>query len=224
MSLLRGALIEYGTSLIGPIPNVVIFQFNPESLSRTLQIPPRPSGASRRETTQAGEKTFEKITFKAHFSAANMLDEGKLLASLFGIGPQLAALEKMVLPSSKIAGLIGAALDAIGSALGGGGDGDDPPAQPIPREKYPRILFIWGLTRVLPVTIDAMSIVELEYDALLNPTRAEVAITLSVIAVDDCSDDLLAKGALEYSTIAKEAQAIANLANTAEQIVELIPL
>jgi hypothetical protein len=222
MSLLRGALIEYGTSLIGPIPNIVIFQFNPESLSRTLQIPTRPTGATQRETTQAGEKTFEKITFKAHFSAANMLDEDKALAKLFGIGPQLAALEKMVLPSSKIAGLIGAAIDAIGDALGSGGD--DAPAQPIPREKYPRILFIWGLTRVLPVTIDSMSISELEYDAILNPLRAEVDITLSVINVDDCSDDVLAKGALEYSTIAKEAQAIANLANTAEQIVDLIPL
>jgi len=222
MTLLRGALIEYGTSLIGPIPNVVIFQFNPESLSRTLQIPPRPTGATQRETTQAGEKTFEKITFKAHFSAANMLDEGKVLAELFGIGPQLAALEKMVLPSAKIAGLLGAAIDAIGDALGGGGD--DAPAQPIPRETYPRILFIWGLTRVLPVTIDSMSISELEYDSILNPLRAEVDITLSVITVDDCSDDVLAKGALEYSTIAKEAQAIANLANTAEQIVELIPL
>lgn len=222
MSLLRGALIEYGTSLIGPIPNIVIFQFNPESLSRTLQIPTRPTGPTQRETTQAGEKTFEKITFKAHFSAANMLDEGKALAKLFGIGPQLAALEKMVLPSAKIAGLIGAAIDAIGDALGGGGD--DAPAQPIPREKYPRILFIWGLTRVLPVTIDSMSISELEYDAILNPLRAEVDITLSVINVDDCSDDVLAKGALEYSTIAKEAQAIANLANTAEQIVDLIPL
>lgn len=222
MSLLRGALIEYGTSLIGPIPNVVIFQYNPESLSRTLQIPPRPTGATQRETTQAGEKTFEKITFKAHFSAANMLDEDKELAKLFGIGPQLCALEKMVLPSSKIASLIGAAIDAIGDALGGGGD--DTPAQPIPREKYPRILFIWGLTRVLPVTIDSMSISELEYDSILNPLRAEVDITLSVMAVDDCSDDVLAKGALEYSTIAKEAQAIANLANTAEQIVDLIPL
>ena len=222
MTLLRGALIEYGSGLIGPIPNVVIFQFNPESLSRTLQIPTRPTGATRRETTQAGEKTFERITFKAHFSAANMLDEGKALARLFGIGPQLAALEKMVLPSSKIAGLIGAAIDAIGNALGGGGG--DPPAQPIPREKYPRILFIWGLTRVLPVTIDSMSISELEYDSILNPIRAEVDITLSVIAVDDCSDDALAKGALEFSTIAKDAQAMANLANTAEQIVELIPL
>lgn len=221
MTLLRGALIEYGTSLIGPIPNVVIFQFNPESLARTLQIPARPTGATRRETTQAGEKTFERISFKAHFSAANMLDEGKVLAALFGIGPQLAALEKMVLPSAKLAGLIGAAIDAIGSALGGD---KKQSAQPIPRETYPRILFIWGPTRVLPVTIDSMSITELDYDAILNPLRAEVDIALSVIAVDDCSDDILAKGALTYSTIAKEAQAIANLANTAEQVVDLIPL
>ncbi len=223
MALLRGALIEYGTDLIGPIPNVVIFQFNPESLSRSLQIPPRPTGATQRETTQAGEKTFEKISFKAHFSAANMLDEDKALAKLFGIGPQLCALEKMVLPSSKLAGLIGKALDAIGSALGIGGGGD-PPAQPIPREKYPRILFIWGLTRILPVTIDSMTISELEYDALLNPLRAEVDLQLSVIAVDECSGDMLGKGALEYTTLAKEAQAIANLANTAGQIVDLIPL
>jgi hypothetical protein len=223
MPLLRGALIEYGTDLIGPIPNVVIFQFNPESLTRSLQIPQRPTGATQRETTQAGERTFERISFKAHFSAANMLDEDKALAKMFGIGPQLSALEKMVLPSSKIAGLIGAALDAVGDALGLGG-GDDAPAQPIPREKYPRILFIWGLTRVLPVTIDSMTIAELEYDALLNPLRAEVDLQLSVIAIDECSDDVLGKGALEYTTIAKEAQAIANLANTAEQIVELIPL
>jgi hypothetical protein len=222
MAMLRGALIEYGTSLIGPIPNVVIFQFNPESLSRTLQIPQRPTGSTQRETTQAGEKTFEKISFKAHFSAADLLADDKVLARMFGIGPQLCALEKMVLPSSKIAGLIGAAIDAIGDAIGGGGDA--PPAQPIPRETFPRTLFIWGLTRILPVTIDSMTISELEYDALLNPLRAEVDLQLTVIAVDQCSDDVLAKGALEYTTIAKEAQAIANLANTAEQIVELIPI
>ena len=221
MALLRGALIEYGAGLIGPIPNVVIFQFNPESLSRSLQIPPRPTGATQRETTQAGEKTFETISFKAHFSAANMLDEDKALARMFGIGPQLCALEKMVLPSAKLEGLIGAALDAIGDALGGG---DDAPAQPIPREQYPRILFVWGLTRVLPVTIDAMTIPELESAARPTPVPAEVDLRLSVIAVDACSDDLLAKGALEYSTLAKEVQAIANLANTAAQAVDVIPL
>ena len=125
-------------------------------------------------------------------------------------------------PSAEIAGLIGAAIDAIGKAIFGGKG--DPPGQAIPREKYPKIIFIWGLTRVLPVVIDSMRISELEYDSLLNPIRAEVDIELTVNAVDSCSDDKLAKGALKYSTIAKEAQAIANLANTAEQIVELIPI
>lgn len=223
MTRLRGALVEYGSGLMGPIPNVVIFQFNPESLSRQLQIPQRPTGANHRESTQAGEVTFERITLKAHFTAADMLADDKALAKLFGIGPQLAALEKMVLPSSKLAGLVGAVIDAVGGALAGAA-GSTPPAQPIPREAYPRILFIWGLTRVLPVTIDSMRIGELEYDALLNPLRAEVDIAMSVIAVDETSDDTLAKGALEFSSIAKEAQAIANLANTAEQIVELIPI
>ena len=220
--LLRGALIEYGTDLIGPIPNVVIFQFNPESLTRSLRIPSRPGGATQRENTQAGEKTFETITLTAHFSAADMLKDGKVLARAFGIGPQLSALEKMVHPSSRIAGLVGAAIDAVGGALGLGGS-EDAPAQPVPRERFPRILFIWGLTRVLPVTIDSMRISELEYDNLLNPLRAQVELQLTVNAVDSCSDDWLARGAMEYTTIAKEAQAIANLANTAEQVVELIP-
>jgi hypothetical protein len=222
--LLRGALIEYGSGLIGPIPNVVIFQFNPETLTRSLNIPERPSGANRRETTQAGEKTFETISFKAHFNASDELGENKFLARTFGVGPRLCALEKMVNPSSIIAGAIGKAIDAIGDALGLGGGGDDKPSQPIPREKFPKIIFIWGLTRVLPVTIHSMSITELKYDFLLNPVQAEVDIGLTVNAVDACSDDDLAKGALTYSTIAKEAQAMANLANTAEQIVELIPI
>jgi hypothetical protein len=219
--LLKGALIEYGSGLIGPIPNVVIFQFNPESLTRTMKIPPRPTGASGRENTQAGERPLESISFKAQFSAADELNDKKILARTFGVGPRLSALEKMANPSTKIASLMGAALDAIGGTLGGGAAAQ--PTQAIPREKYPKIIFIWGLTRVLPVVIDSMRITELEYDFILNPTRAEVDIDVTVNAVDSCSDDKLAQGALDYSTIAKEAQAMLNLANTAEQIVELIP-
>lgn len=219
--LLRGALIEYGTDLIGPIPNVVIFQFNPETLTRSLQIPERPGSSASRETSQAGETVFETISFTAHFSAADQLKDDKVLARLFGVGPQLCALEKMVNPSSLISGAIGAALDKIGEALGGTAED---PTQAIPREKFPKIIFIWGITRVLPVTITSMRITEQQYDNLLNPVQAEVEIELTVSAIDSFSEDELAKGALLYTTIAKEAQAIANLANTAEQIVELIPL
>lgn len=220
--LLRGALIEYGSDFLGPLPNVVIFQFNPETLTRAIQIPQRPTGGTRRETTQAGDPPIERITIKAEFDAANQLNTNNVLARTFGVGPQLAALEKMVYPSGKISGLIGAAIDAIGDALGVGGNNDGP-TQPIPRESYPRILFIWGLTRVLPVTIDSMSITEQQYDYLLNPVRAEVSLGLSVNATNICSTDKVAKGAMEYSNLAKEAQAILNLANTVELAAELIP-
>ena len=213
--LMRGALIEYGSDFMGPIPNVVIFQFNPETLTRTVQIPPRPTSGTARETTQAGEPAIEKITLKASFSAADEFGEKKILARLFGVGTRLAALEKMVYPSNDL-------LAAIGGALGLGG-GDSDPRQPMPREKYPRILFIWGIYRVLPVLLESMSITEQQYDFLLNPVQAEVSITMAVNANDACSDDDVAKGAMLYSNMAKDAQAMANLANTAEQIVELIP-
>ena len=219
--LLKGALIEYGSDFLGPLPNVVLFQFNPEKLTRNIQIPPRPVGGANRETSQAGEPTIEKITLQASFSAADQLNTNDKLARVMGVGPRLAALEKMVHPAGKLSGLIGAAIDAVGDALGIGGD--DGARQPIPREAYPRILFVWGPFRLLPVVIDSMNIVELQYDFLLNPTQADVDISLSVDPIDPCSNDVLGKGALAYSNLAKEAQAIANLANTAGQVVELIP-
>jgi hypothetical protein len=221
--LLRGAMIEYGSDFLGPLPNVVIFQFNPETLTRTIQVPARPSGAAARETTQAGEPAIEKISLKAQFSAADGMGTNNVLARTMGVGPRLAALEKMVHPAGKLGGLIGAALDSIGDALGLGGGGGSDPRQVVPREKYPRILFIWGPFRVLPVVIDSMSITELQYDFLLNPIQADVSIGLSVNAIDNCSDDTVGKGALEYSNLAKEAQAILNLANTIDQVAELIP-
>jgi hypothetical protein len=220
--LMRGAMIEYGSDFLGPLPNVVIFQFNPESLSRTIQIPPRPTGGAARETTQAGEPTIEKITLKVQFSAADGMGENNVLARTMGVGPRLAALEKMVNPASKLNGLIGAAIDAIGSALGIGGGGGDP-RQIVPRQKYPRILFLWGPFRVLPVVIESMTITELQYDFLLNPIQADVSIGLAVNAIDNCSDDTVGKGALEYSNLAKDAQATANLATTVGQIADMIP-
>lgn len=221
--MLRGALIEYGSDFLGPIPNVVIFQFNPESLIRSIQIPPRNTGATARETSQAGEAPVEKVTVNAVFSAADALNDNKALARAFGVGPQIAALEKMVYPSGKLSGLIGAAIDAIGSAIAGAGP-DSGPTQPIPREPQPRILFIWGLTRLVPVMIESMTITEQQYDYLLNPVEAQVSIGLAVVPPSQCSDDVIGKGALEYTNVAKEAQAALNLANTIQLATDLIPL
>jgi hypothetical protein len=221
---LRGALVEYGSDFLGPLPNVVVFQINPESMTRTIQLPARPTGTAARETTQAGEAPVESFTVKVELDAAQNLDAQVeiSLARVFGVGPALIALEKMARPSSTglLGVAIGAAVDAIGSALGLGAD---VPIQPIPREKYPRILFIWGPTRVLPVIIESMSISELQYDYLLNPVRAEVTIGFVVDQPSKCSDDLIAQGATIYTDTVKEAQALANLANSVALVVDLIP-
>ena len=139
-----------------------------------------------------------------------MLAANNPLARATGIASYLAALELMANAKAAAGGLIGAAIDAVGDLLGGG-DGDA--TQPIPREAYPRLIFIWGLTRVLPVMVTAMSITETHFDFLLNPIEAEVQIGLTVIRPDPCANDLIAQGASIYTATAKEALAIANLAN-----------
>ena len=229
-SFLRGALVEYGSDVLGPIPNVVVFQFNPEEISRTLNIPqakPETAGNARlTEPHQAGAPPTETFSITAHFSAADDLGKGgaaSVVARTFGIGPQLAALEKMVYTQAGIiSGLIGAAVDAIGDAIGLGG-GAEAPERPIPREKKPRILFIWGPSRVLPVEIRSMSITERKFDSLLNPVQAEVQMNMAIASFPKESDDTVGKGALTYTQTVKEAQVLLNLAKAVELTLDIIP-
>ncbi len=217
--LIKGALVEYGAGLVSVVPNIVVFQFNPEQITRTLMIPPRPHGAALREVNQAGDIPVEQITFVANFSAHESTARTNPLTVAVGIGPQLAALEKMIRPSGPLTGLLEEVVDKVASKLKGG---DTKASQSIPREAYPRLLFIWGATRVLPVTIDQMSIVEKQYDPLLNPTLAEVSITLSAIIPDPCSDDRVAKGAYQYSAYARDALALLNPAATTLEAMDLV--
>jgi len=219
--LLHGALIEYGTDFLGPIPNVVIFQFNPETLTRNLEIPSRPTASKTKvgDVRQSGDTPSEKISFTAHFNAADQLGAGNPLARAFGIGPRLAALEKMARPAPP-GGILGQMVDAF-DALVGAAKGN--PRSPIPRDLYPRLLFIWGPNRILPVIIASMNITEQQFDAVLNPVEAEVSLGLSVITPGKDSKDTVAMGALAYTDLAKNAQVLANLPTTAGQIVDLIP-
>ena len=215
-----GALVEYGSDFLGPIPNVVIFQFNPETITRTLSIPPRAVNATQRETSQAGEPAYERFTINASFSAADEHNTSNPVGILFGVGPQLAALEAMVYPVKTPGGILGAAVDAIGSLLGSSGPS---PTQPVPRVQTPRILFIWGTTRILPVIIESMTITEQIYDGNLNPIEAQVAIGLAVITPCDCCGDTIGKGALAYTQMVSDTMATANLVNSAMLVSHLIP-
>lgn len=227
--MLRGAFVEYGSNFLGPLPNVVVFQFNPEQLTRTITIPDRSGTANRvsrtTETRNAEAPPLESFTVTAHFSAADDLGKGGAAAKIprvFGIGPQIAALEKMVYPSNILGGLLGEVIDAIGDALGGGGS-EEPHERLVPPEQLPRILFIWGVTRLLPVKIKSMTITEQRFDFLLNPVQAQVEIGLEVISNQSQGNDDLGRGALDYTQTVKEAQAALNLVKSVELVVDIIP-
>jgi len=223
---LRGVLVEYGMNLIGPIPNIVVFQFNPETIARTIAIPQPPATASaqpRTENHSAAAPPTESFDITAQFSAADDLGAGGVVSAIprvFGVGPQLAALEKMIYPPGKPGGLIGAAIDAIGAAISG--PAAAPPSQPVPRVPLPRILFIWGPSRVLPVSITSMTITEQKYDVLLNPIQAEVKIGLQVSSQAP-ADDVVGEGAFKYSQMVKDTQATLNLAKVVEFALDVIP-
>ncbi|MGH8106938.1 MAG: hypothetical protein ACREO2_11500, partial [Arenimonas sp.] len=123
--LLRGALVEYSGDFLGPIPNLVVFQFNPEELARTVNIPAPPSGSTGTTETDAGTTgapPTESFTLTAKFSAADDLGKGGAVSAIprvFGIGPQIAALENMVYPGGALGGLLGQASDAITGSAGG---------------------------------------------------------------------------------------------------------
>ncbi|MHA2426053.1 MAG: hypothetical protein ACXAEF_14780 [Candidatus Thorarchaeota archaeon] len=221
MTLTKGALVEYEIGMVGPLPNVVLFQFNPETLNRSFEIPAR---NIEEESNQAGKAPVESISFTAIFNAAESLNLNNPIARKYGIGPQLAALELMIYPTtslSETAGGAGSGVDSIGDQISAGIQ-KLTRGTPIPRLSYPRILFIWGQKRLLPVIIQSMKITEEQYDANLNPISAKVDITLSIQSTRDIQLDLVAKGAIDYSRMEKDIQAKVNLANTLAELPDYI--
>lgn len=60
---IRGALVEYSDNFLGPLPNIVIFQFNPEQLTRNFTIAqrnaPATSGSAARARATANQFATE---------------------------------------------------------------------------------------------------------------------------------------------------------------------
>ena len=211
---MRGALIHYSTEKVIPIiKNVVFFQFSPESIGRDIVIPPKDL---KSETKQTGIEPVEKISFTAKFDAGDLLNQDDPVTRVAGIGPQLAALEKLVYPITKDSSVVGFVLDQVGSLIP---DAKPKCTVPIPRKSYPQILLVWGLTRLLPVDIISMNISEMRYDKHLNPVKADVSITLNVLQKNECLD-YIARGALEATNSFKDSAALINFGRTTKDFVE----
>lgn len=169
--VLKGAIVGIDTNI--PAPSVIVFQYNPDTLTRTLK-PRAPGGeGARSEAQRLTGAPEETIKVGIEIDATDQLEKNDLLAATMGIYPQLSAIEMLVYPKSALV-IANTALLAAGMIE------VVPPTAPL-------TLFIWGAKRILPVRINEFSITEEAHDSALNPIRAKVSLGLRVLSYNDLS-------------------------------------
>ncbi len=235
--LLKGALIEFSSRFIGPIPNIIIFQYNPETLSRSLTpwAPPQApvasstgGGDSAVASSSSGSATAqpydpgETFTLSLELDATDALEtpEYHPAAVLTGVADRIAAMEMLLYPDKEGSDLLG----AIGDVLSLTSEDD-----PEPRYSVPILLFVWGPGRIVPVRVSSFSVEEQAFSTALYPIRAKVSIGLKVLSPHDLRDhpDSISKEiaitSYEFTFAQKNILSTANLANSVESILGMLP-
>ncbi|MGA3070631.1 MAG: hypothetical protein ABSD43_10490, partial [Terracidiphilus sp.] len=216
-----------------PVPNVILFQYNPETMTHTW-TPAKTGGVSAPGESPSNPLAItgppeESFSFNLAMDADDTIADGSPvtagLATVSGVYPRIAALEMLLFPTAPpVGGLIGSVSSALGLS------GSAPPATSVPASQLPTVLFIWGPGRIAPVRVTALTITEKIYDGtLLIPTHAEAEISLKVLTPPELQYvdgplGTLANAAASYTAGVREALAIANLANSAESIIGMLPV
>jgi hypothetical protein len=236
---LKGALISFMPTFIGSLPNVIVFQYNPETMTHTWTAAGHaPAGPKAGTDPMAADGVpGESFSFKLSLDARDMIADGAAnpvtagLAKASGVYTRLAALEMLQYPSGAfgggLLGTVSASISAAGASLSVSGGASSQKAS-VPRSEVPTVLFVWGPQRVVPVRVTALSITETMYDALLNPIQADVSITLRVLTPDELAGvtgemKTVALVAYNYSQGLRQVQAAANLADSAAAILGMLP-
>lgn len=196
--LLKGALITLTDE--GSISQVILFQYNPFTLSRTL-APSVTEGESADSLRYTGAPV-ETLKVEVELDAADRLEEGDADTGKLGIAPQLAALELLLYPKS------GDVKSAEGLKKLGMLEVVPPPV--------PLTLFVWGASRILPVRITEFSVTEEAHDPALNPLRAKVSLGMRVLSTADFTSDHRGWNLFMAHQVAKEAMAALATVGSAE--------
>jgi hypothetical protein len=198
--LLKGgiALVDPGS---GTVLRVISLQYNPDTLSRTLQAQAvgTENSADRSQALRLKGPPVETYKIEAEIDAADQLESADAVATEYGILPQLAALELLVYPTS-------AQLREANSQAGRG------ELQIAPLES-PLSLFIWSKSRVVPVRLTEFSVTEEFFDPRLNPIRAKVSLGMRVLSVSDLG--FAHRGGALYMSYHQEKERLAGRAQGA---------
>jgi hypothetical protein len=174
-------LIKAGLVMVDPqtaqVRRVIALQYNPEKLTRSLQVQGAGDGAERSEALRLKGPAVETFQLEAEIDAADQLQFPEQHQAVVdaGIAPQLAVLESLVNPTAADL-LAGKALAAAGTL------------EIAPMESA-LVLFVWGAKRIVPVRVTDFSIAEEAFDPQLNPINATCNLGLRVLSVDDLGFD-----------------------------------
>lgn len=190
--------------LFNPLASIIVFQYNPDTMTRRLEARANAGDGERSEPFRLSGPPKETITLSVEIDAVDQLADENPLAIAAGISPTLSALEMLVYPKSALV-----VANAVIAAAGG--------IEVIPVDG-PMVLFVWGPTRVLPVRITGMSITEEAFDALLNPIRAKVELSLTVLSYHDLKMATPGGALFMVHQITKELMATTNIFNSAANL------
>ena len=171
--LLKGALVVFETPI--PVPtNVIVFQYNPETMTRNISQPAGGSqaggGGSANPCSTAGDSRnnlllpTENISSPSNWTPPISWRTSDSLTLALGLYPAITALEMLLYPP-PVEVALNKALAFFGSAFS---------VSP----QIPLVLFVWGAPRVVPVIVNSLTITEQAFDQLLNPIQAKVDLDM----------------------------------------------
>lgn len=205
--LLKGALIQFSAPMLIPIPNIIIFQYNPETMTRTLApwLPPvrehtysydenqsldtETAALSKEQLNQLRQPydPDESFSLVLELDAADALEQPLLhpVAVVAGVADRIAAIEMLCYPPAVDKAAGGLLSVAVSDSVGADGidvnAGAETHEEYVPRREVPVVLFFWGPGRIVPVRITGFSVEEQQYSPLLYPIQAKVTLGLKVI-------------------------------------------
>ncbi|HET7537423.1 MAG TPA: hypothetical protein VFJ90_13270 [Candidatus Didemnitutus sp.] len=172
--LQKGALV--GLDPINPLASVIIFQYNPETVTRTL-TPQTSTSAPSGGTSAPGEAMRlagppqESLKFDVVLDATDQLEKAEAPATEVGILPQLSQLEMLLYPKSAYV-IANEVLLRVG-------------AIEIVAPEAPLTVLVLGASRVLPVRLTEFAITEEMFDPDMNPIHAKVSLGFRVLNYRD---------------------------------------
>lgn len=198
-----------GVDPLGPLSRVVVFQYNPDEVTRNIR--PREGGGPRQasDAHRAWGAPSEDVSMTVELDATDQLEAGDPVAAASGILPALSALEMMLHPGSAQV-IANTALLAAGTI------------EILPIE-LPVTVLVWGPARVVPVRITSLAITEQAYAPGLVPLRASVDLSADVLTYDELSVTDLAFGLYLAHVVSKEVLAVVGgVGGAASAVADLV--